>query len=577
MANLRWIVSAILLTGCVPLAKPMATPRGQVLIYPKIAEQTQTLVTPNNIASIATLSIVPFIETTPGNYFPISSISGNPTTDGATDMLVLNQTAPIDANHPFVFSGLLANRNYRFYGRAYNFSGGKISKESVSYVPLAVGIDDAPAMANLPVYLTNIPFSATTSVQVNVSGRYEYLKSTLFLVSGNTQVAVSQTSRTNPDLVFEDLEGNTSYRLVVEAYKLGASRASTSLDLNIANDNAPATQSLSLSVPYIVTTLAGSLGNTGSLDGTGSAARIAWPAGILLDGTGNLYVSGYFDYAIRKITNEGVVSTFAGSLATNGSVDGTGPAARFGGPCGITRDAAGNLYVADAANNAIRKISPGGVVTTFAGGLNSAGTADGQGTLARFYYPTDVAIDGSGNLFVADRNNNVIRKITSAGAVSTFAGAMGVAGGQDGAGNAARFNWPSGLAIDGAGNLYVADYNNAAIRKITSARVVTTLAGALGTAGTSDGTVVNARFHGPNGIAIDNAGNFYIGDRQNHTIRKITSNGVVTTIAGAPDVTGGLDGVGTSARFNEPAIVMVDPEGKLYVGDIINHAIRKIY
>lgn len=577
MANRNWLVPVMLITGCMPIAKPVATLRGQVLVYPKIAQQTQTLVTPNNVASIATLSIVPFMETTPGNYFPISSITGNPTTDGAADMLMLNQTAPVDPNRPFVFSGLLANKNYLFYGRAYSFSGSKISKESTSFVPLAVGTNDAPSMANLPIYLTNIPFSATTAVQVNVSGRYEFLKSTLFLVAGNAQVAVCQTSRTNPDLVFENLEGNTNYKLVVEAYKLGASRASASLNLDTANDNAPATQSLSLSVPYIVTTLAGTLGAAGSLDGTGSAARINWPSGLLLDGTGNLYVTGYFDYAIRKITNEGVVSTFAGSLGTNGSVDGTGYAARFGGPCGITRDAAGNLYVADAANNAIRKISSSGVVTTFAGYLNSAGTSDGQGTSARFYYPTDVAIDGSGNFFVADRNNNVIRKITSAGAVSTFAGSMGVAGSLDGTGNTARFNWPAGIAIDGAGNLFVADYNNCAIRKITSAGVVTTLAGALGTAGTSDGTGSNARFNGPNGITIDNAGNFFVGDRQSHTIRKITSNGVVTTIAGSPGVAGGLDGVGSSARLHEPGILMVDPEGKLYLGDILNHAIRKIY
>ena len=185
---------------------------------------------------------------------------------------------------------------------------------------------------------------------------------------------------------------------------------------------------------------------------------------------------------IRKITPAGVVTTFAGTAGQSGSADGTGAAARFTNPEGTAVDGAGNVYVADTFNDTIRKITPAGVVTTLAGTAGQGGSADGTGAAARFAFPTGVAVDGAGNVYVADTDNDTIRKITPAGVVTTLAGTAGQSGSADGTGAAARFNSPFGLAVDGAGNIYVADEDNDAIREITPAGVVSTLAGTAGQA-----------------------------------------------------------------------------------------------
>ena len=211
-------------------------------------------------------------------------------------------------------------------------------------------------------------------------------------------------------------------------------------------------------------------------------------------------------------------------------------------------------------------------VTTLAGS-GSQGSANGTGTAAAFYLPTDVALDGSGNMYVADYNNHLIRKITSAGVVTTFAGS-GSEGSADGTGTAASFNQPVGVAVDGSGNVYVADYTNHLIRKITSAGVVTTLAGS-GSQGSTNGTGTAASFYHPTGVAVDGSGNVYVGDAGNHLIRKITSAGVVTTLAGSGSL-GSANGEGTAASFNYPSGVAVDGSGNVYVGDWGNHLIRKI-
>jgi sugar lactone lactonase YvrE len=210
-------------------------------------------------------------------------------------------------------------------------------------------------------------------------------------------------------------------------------------------------------------------------------------------------------------------TTFAG--LPPGTADGTGSAARFNSPSGVAHDSGGNTYVADTVNSTIRKITPAGVVTTFAGLAGSTGSANGTGSAARFNGPNAVAIDSVDNVFVADTNNSTIRKITPARVVSTFAGLAGSTGGTNGAGSTARFNFPGGLAMDSANNVYVADTANSTIRKITPARVVTTLGGFALSPGTSDGTGINARFNSPRGIAVDNTGKIYIGDSGNHTIR----------------------------------------------------------
>lgn len=327
----------------------------------------------------------------------------------------------------------------------------------------------------------------------------------------------------------------------------------------------------------VVTTFAGTAGTSGLTDGTGTAARFSAPRGITVDAAGTLYVTDYNGFTLRKITSAGVVTTLAGMAVSPGSTDGTGTAARFYYPSGVAVDSAGTVYVADTSNSTIRKVTSAGVVTTFAGLAGRSSSVDGTGTAARFEDPYSIAADGAGNIYVADATDHSIRKVTSGGVVTTIAGTAGSFGSADGTGTAARFFGPQGIAADSSGNLYVSDTGNNTIRKITSAGVVTTLAGTAGQGGNTDGTGAAARFSGPSGIAIDNAGNLYIVDGTSNTIRKLTSAGVVTTLAGTVNTPGFIDGTGTAARFTAPFDLAVDPDGtNVYVCDHGNHAIRKI-
>lgn len=338
-----------------------------------------------------------------------------------------------------------------------------------------------------------------------------------------------------------------------------------------------------------VTTLAGSAGDAGSADGAGSAARFWYPAGVAVDAAGNVYVADTGQSLIRKITPAGIVSTLAGRAGIQGNTDGSGSGALFDQPWGLTVDASGNLFVDDTGNNTIRKITPGGVVTTVAG-LASAGNSDGLQSAARFQSPFGIAVDGLGNLYVTDQLNNTVRKITPDGMVRTLAGiADGKVGYVDGSGAVARFWWPFSIAVDGAGNVYVADKMNNVIRKITADGVVSTLAGspylasggsvAVGTqnpGGSADGQGSAAQFYGPAGVAVDQAGTVYVADQQNATIREITPAGMVTTLAGSPRNVGSADGAGSAARFNLPTGVAVDNAGNVYVADEGNSTIRKV-
>ncbi|MGA2244575.1 MAG: hypothetical protein ABSH48_06235 [Verrucomicrobiota bacterium] len=326
----------------------------------------------------------------------------------------------------------------------------------------------------------------------------------------------------------------------------------------------------------VVTTLAGSAGLAGSTDGTNSIARFSYPFGLTVDSSNNLYVADTVNCTIREVTTNGVVTTLAGSPGQPGSMDGTGSAARFLAPTGLASASAGIVYVADAGNSTLRKISSGGVVTTLAGSAGQVGSADDVSSAARYFLPAGVAVDGAGNVYVADTGNSTIRKVTTDGGVSTIAGSAGLTGATDDSNGVALFDYPSGVAVDNADNLYVADTFNSAIRKVTAAGVVTTLAGSLGQSGSADGPNSAALFNYPSGVAVDSAGNVYVADTGNDTIRKVTSGGTVTTLAGSAGLSGSADGTSSAALFSSPRGVAVDSAGNAYVADSGNDTIRKV-
>ncbi len=307
---------------------------------------------------------------------------------------------------------------------------------------------------------------------------------------------------------------------------------------------------------FYITTVTGAV-QQGDFDATGPNARFRSTRGIALDGAGNIYLADNGSSVIRKVSFYGVVTTLAGQPQMLGSADGTGPAARFRQPRGIAADAAGNVYVADSGNNNIRKVTPAGMVSTFAGSPTGAGgNADGAGPAARFLFPTGLAIDGAGNLYVADNNNNRIRRISPAGVVTTLRSSTGAI---------LIVSNSLGLAVDGAGNLYASENSTHLIKKITPSGDVSILAGSV--EGSADGPGPAARFRNPTGVAVDPSGYVYVADTGNVLVRRIAPDGTVTTVAGRVALGGGIDGLGDAARFNDPHAVAADPRGNLYVAD----------
>jgi hypothetical protein len=309
-------------------------------------------------------------------------------------------------------------------------------------------------------------------------------------------------------------------------------------------------------IPGNIIVFAGS-GSPGSLDATGTSASFDFPNSIATDHSNNVFIADKNNYKIRKINPDGVVTTLAGS-GSQGSDDGTSTAASFNQPFGVATDAAGNVYVADPYNALIRKIMPLGVVTTLAGSGKFEGI-DGTALAASFSNATGVATDALGNVYVADLFNYKIRKITPEGMVTTLAGS-GSEGSLDATGIAASFNYPDDVATDALGNVYVADMKNHKIRKITPEGVVTTLAG-TGINSSSDGIGLAAGFSYPGGIATDAANNIYVAE--SGSIRKITPDGIVTTLANP----------GSPVSYTD---VATDAAGNLYTTDANGNRILKI-
>lgn len=323
---------------------------------------------------------------------------------------------------------------------------------------------------------------------------------------------------------------------------------------------------------YSITTFAGQGNVVTGVDGTPGSFNN--PYGVAIDAQKNIYVTDTLNNTIRKISPAGAVTTLAGTAGSPGSANGTGAAARFNFPVGVAVDASGNVFVADSRNFTIRKITPAGEVTTYAGAPFQTGSVDGPAASARFFLPYGVAVDGGGNVYVADGGNHTIRKIAPDGTVSTLAGTAQASGYANASGSAARFNTPWGLSVDASNNVYVADSGNHAIRRITPAGVVTTVAGSPTTPGTQDGPAASARFEQPRGVAVDGAGNVYVADSGKSVLRHITPGGVVSTLAGTSGIVGEINSVGASARFYDPNGIVSDG-ATVYIADTSNNVIRR--
>ncbi|HEY1738698.1 MAG TPA: fibronectin type III domain-containing protein [Acidimicrobiia bacterium] len=456
------------------------------------------------------------------------------------------------------FTGLTGGTTYTFISTATNSYGlGEDSAPSNAFIPLA-----------LPGAPTNVSaIGGNTNAVVSWSAPASNGGSTI--TSYTATASTGQTCSTaSTSCTISGLTNNSSITVTVYATNAVGNGPSSSAASVMPGFVPNAPTNVTAGGSGTIGTFVGS--SSGYQDGTGTGAKLNTPTGFDFDNAGNMYLADALNYRIRKVTPAGVVTTFAGS-GSAGSTNGTGTAASFTIPEGIGVDSSGNVFVADTYNNEIRKITPAGVVTTFAGST-TAGSANGTGTSASFNGPSDIAIDASNNLYVADSNNNEIRKITTSGVVTTFAGAT-TAGFANGTGTSARFSLPEGLNIDSSGNIYVADTNNSRIRKITSAGVVTTLAG-TGTSGYLDGPTGSAQFNTPTSVEVDASGNVYVADYGDNHVREI-SGGYVSTLAGSGSASY-ADGTGVAASFNTPARIRHNPSGNLYIADTANNRIRTL-
>ncbi len=331
--------------------------------------------------------------------------------------------------------------------------------------------------------------------------------------------------------------------------------------------------------------------------GIATNAGLGWPTGVAVDGSGNLFIADYGNSRIRKVNTNGTITTVAGNGAWVYSGDGAAATnASLSFPSGLAVDASGNLFIADSFNNRIRKVNINGIITTVAGNGGQGYSGDGAAaTNASLSSPRGVAVDASGNLLIADSFNERIRKVNTNGIITTVAGNGTFGGGYSGDGGAATnasLNSPNGLAVDASGNLFIADSFNERIRKVDPSGTITTVAGngfitnvnsGMGAYSGDGGAATNANLSLPCGVALDSSGNLLIADYRNNCIRKVSANGIITTVTGNGfnasrgfGACSGDDGTATNASLNEPACVVVDASGNLFIADTQNNRIRKV-
>lgn len=330
----------------------------------------------------------------------------------------------------------------------------------------------------------------------------------------------------------------------------------------------------------VITTVAG--GGIGGLGDGGAAvsAQLVHPVGIAVDGVGNLFIADRDNHRIRKVDISGVISTIAGTGTFGFSGDGgAATLAKINSPRGIAVDAVGNVYFADVANQRIRKITTSGTITTIAGtGISGYNGDNIAASTADLSYPDDVAVDNAGNIYISDFNNNRIRKVNSGGVISTCAG-VGISGynGDSQPATIAQLDHPYGIALDNSGNLFIADFGNYRIRKVSNSGIIITVAGNGTTGYSGDGGPATTAQMAPNSIEVDGYGNIYITDAINHVARKILPNGIIETIAGIGF--SGYNGdniVATTARLSNPTDITTNANGSVYIADFGNQRIRYI-
>ncbi len=333
----------------------------------------------------------------------------------------------------------------------------------------------------------------------------------------------------------------------------------------------------------IITTFAGNNAATYAGDG-GSAtmALLSLPSGVAIDAAGNKYIADKGNNRIRMISAAGVITTIAGDGTASFSGDGgSAAAAEINAPTGVAVDAAGNIYIADCGNQCVRKINTSGIISTIAGTSGSGGYFGdgGPATAAHLFGPTEIAIDAAGNLYIADAHNHCIRKVNTSGIITRYAGAaIGGYSGDGGPATIAMLNSPTGVFADASGNIFIADELNSRIRKVSAAGIITTIAGS-GIPGFSGdlGAATAAGLYQPAGVTADAAGNVYFTDMLNHRIRKINTSGVISTVGG--NGTNGFTGDGgpaTAAGMYCPFGLAIDATGNLLVADVNNNRIRQV-
>ena len=349
-----------------------------------------------------------------------------------------------------------------------------------------------------------------------------------------------------------------------------------------------------LVISNIIVTVAGDYSQGGNYSGDGYAATSAalyYPSGVAVDSSGNLYIADQFNNVIRKVDTNGIITTVAGDNSLGGNYSGDGYAATGAAlnyPIGVAVDGSGNLYIADSGNNVVRKVNTSGIITTVAGDNSLGGNYSGDGyaaTGAALNYPTSVSVDGSGNLYIADSDNFVIRKVNTSGIITTVAGDNSLGGNYSGDGYAATgaaLNYPDDVVVDGFGNLFISDTGNGVIRKVNTGGIITTMAGdnSLNGGYSGDGyAATSAALNSPNGIVLDGSGNLYIADSGNNVIREVNTSGIITTFAGNHGLGGnysGDSGSATNAALYYPNGIILDGSGNLYIADTENNVIRKV-